>query len=655
VIRTRRFGSDRFRAEMVVISGAFFFLFTCVSYAKWANFEYRTFDLAFYTQAVWQFIHGRYYVSVLNTSLLGNHVEPIVFLFAPFLAVFRHPMIFVVLQNAALASMGPIGFDISRRLGFGARESLLLATALLIAPATGYIALHEFHPEALVAPFLLLLFRARLIGSLVQHWLWLTVVLACKENMALLVAMYCTVYFVIERKRGMKELMAWYGCAFGLALIWFLLCMKLISPSLNSGNIDYLGLYAPIGGSVGDVMVKAISKPQLIIRVLAGALKSGNLLWGLLLPFLCLPICRPRWLLISSPVLLQHLLSWRSSEWTIYFHYAAPLLPLFWIATVEAVSAAKRWMLIRVERALPLLLVIGCVMGQIWGGPVPTIVATATDWFSGAADRALKKAFLARIPADASVVAPLPYLSHLAMREKLYSLHFIMKGLKTLSRSSFEPPPPTEFVFVDYGDSTTFDSGSGYYHPVMKMADGRIVPSSDQLLHDFLKQRFWRADSVNQLTLFSQRGQAAAQPSLPIVAGYVADLGSGTILMAVSKSAETMGKQAPLQIKMTWMLQGGRNIFPWALLRLSQSESRGGTVVIKGLCGVEINAGSHVEDWQITPVDGLAEGNYKAELVFLDNSKRTWLVATEHDDLRPAILSQPIPLGTIQISRSKSH
>ena len=83
-----------------------------------------------------------------------------------------------------------------------------------------------------------------------------------------------------------------------------------------------------------------------------------------------------------------------------------------------------------------------------------------------------KMRLIAEIPPAASVIAPLPYLSHLAMREKLYSLHYILKGLKTLSRASFQPPPPTDFVLIDYRDTATFDASAGYYHPAMKTIDG---------------------------------------------------------------------------------------------------------------------------------------------------------------------------------------
>src|SRR6185295_14993580 len=100
------------------LAGVFFAVFTWASCARWANFEYRTFDLAYYVQALWQLIHGRLEVSVEPVPLLGNHVEPIVFLFVPLFALFRHPMLFVAVQNAALATMAPIGYRIAKRLGF---------------------------------------------------------------------------------------------------------------------------------------------------------------------------------------------------------------------------------------------------------------------------------------------------------------------------------------------------------------------------------------------------------------------------------------------------------------------------------------------------------------------------------------------------------
>src|SRR5678809_1723452 len=114
-------------------------------------------------------------------------------------------------------SMGPVGYSMARRLRFDNKQACLLGVAILLAPAAGYIALHEFHPEALTAPFLLLMLQARMTKALGRHWLWFVAVLACKENMAPLLAVYCATQCVAERNRGLAELRRWFLWPMGLA------------------------------------------------------------------------------------------------------------------------------------------------------------------------------------------------------------------------------------------------------------------------------------------------------------------------------------------------------------------------------------------------------------------------------------------------------
>jgi uncharacterized membrane protein len=690
VITTNRRPVDSGQVVTATVAALFFVACTWTSYARWANFEYRTFDLAYYVQAIWQLIHGRLQVSVENVPLLGNHVEPIVFLFAPLFALFRHPMLFVVVQNAALAAMAPVGYNMAKRLGLDATRACLLGVALLVTPAAGYIALHEFHPEALTAPLLLLMFQARLANSVGRHWLWFLAVLACKENMALLLAAYCAVQCIVERKRGWAELRKWYLFPMGAAVLWFLLCGSVITPALNSDNIDYLALYDRLGSSPGDILKRAITQPQLIGGALRQSLTHGNLVWGLLFPFLFLPLLRLRWMVVSAPILLQHLLSWRSSEWLIYFHYAAPLLPVFWIALVEVVAAHKIWKSVSafVVRGLPWLLIVACAIAQIWLGPAGGIAATTANWAAHRSDRARKNAFVSQIPSQASVVAPLPYLSHLAMREKLYSLHYILKGLKTLSRASYQPPPPTDFVLIDYLDSATFDPGAGYYHPTMKTADGRIIPSSDRLLHDFLKRSRWTVNSRDELTLLTQTtaantsstgGASSGEPTrVPGVAASgsgestarrgarsapeaprrrppsissarsIVEMGTHTELISIDKTADVLGKEQPIEIRLSWRFKAERDVFPWMLLGFLR-EGKNVAVVTKGLCAPEADKGLYTERWHITSPRGLAAGDYSVEALFIDNSKRAWFEATGGGEAEATFLTPPVPLGRINV------
>ena len=157
--------------------------------------------------------------------------------------------------------------------------------------------------------------------------------------------------------------------------------------------------------------------------------------------------------------------------------------------------------------------------------------------------RARKRAFISQILADASVLAPLPYLSHLAMRENLYSLHYVLKGLKTLSRSTYSPPPPTDFVLIDYDDSATFDSVAGYYHPAMKTVDGRVIPSSDRLLHEFLQRCSWTVRASDELTLLRQGKSAEELRPSSLSSGETVEMGAGTALTGITKSADELTEQ----------------------------------------------------------------------------------------------------------------
>lgn len=501
--------SDRTGLSFSIVASALFFLaVTATSGARWANFEYRTFDLAFYVQGIWQFLHGRFEVSLLQVPLLGNHVEPIVFLLAPALWITRHPLIFVVIQNAALALMAPIAFRTARRLGLEPFAALATAVSILVAPATCYVALHEFHPEAFSAPLLLLMFEARLAKALRRYWICLLAVLACKENMALLLIAYCVVSLFVSRPRDWTELKRWYAWPLIAALAWLLVCVCLITPALNRGNVDYGVLYGRLGDSPGNILWNLVVHPQLAAIALWQSLLHGNLVWALLLPFLGLPLLRPRWLLIACPILLQHLLSWRQSEWTIYFHYAAPLLPLFWMAAVEALGEQTALLPPPVKRWSAIGMLAGCVIAQGFLGPLAEMSGELASFPAKRTDRDRKNSVIAQIPADASVVAPLSYLSHLAMRERLYSVHFILKGLRTLSHASYEPPPPTDFVLIDRADSATYDAAAGFYHPAMKTRDGRLIPSSDELLEQFLSKADWEAKSKDGITLLRNKLQS---------------------------------------------------------------------------------------------------------------------------------------------------
>jgi hypothetical protein len=422
-----------------------------------------------------------------------------------------------------------------------------------------------------------------------------------------------------------------------------------ITPALNQGTIDYTALYDRLGQSAGDIVVNGFTDPTRFVRAITQSLTTGNLVIGLLIPFAGLSLLRPRWLLVAAPILLQHLLSWRSSEWMIYFHYAAPLLPLFWIACVEGAAAVitRQRRPAAVRRGISLTILGATLLGQTVWGPLAAIGEATTDWFARTSDRARKTALLAEIPVHASVVAPLPYLSHLGMRQELYSLHYVLKGLKTLSRSTYEPPSPTDYVLIDYADSATFDASAGYYHPAMKTADGRVVSSSEELLHDFLRRATWEVNSSDELTLLRKvEGAARVEQTQPEVLFSI----PGTQLFHLETSTRVVTKDQPLDLELTWNFAADRKVFPWLVLSFTREGSNARVLVPKGLCAPEARIGVYQEVWHIALAARLAPGDYSLEALFFDNSKKAWAEFTGTQQQESPLLTSPVTLGSIRVA-----
>lgn len=588
-----------------------------VSWWHWWTFQYGTFDLAFYVQALWLALRGKWMVSLLNVPLMGNHAEPIVFLLTPLFAICPHPMLFVAVQTLAFASMPFTAWRIGQALKLERTAALLLALATLLTPATFAIAVYEFHPEALAAPLLLLLIEARLAGRYRWFWAWFLAVLAVKENMAPLLVMYCAVLAFQERKRDRAWQLAWNGWPALLAVAWLLLYGKVISPASNAGNVDYLQLYGHLGSSPGDILGKFFTEPHRLYTALLISLTQGNMFPALLLPFLLLPLLRPRWFLIAGPLLAQHLLSWRYSEWSIGAHYPAPFIALFWVAAAEALGKFRR------QKAIAIAMLVACVLAHFRFGAVPGVVRELPGISAVLEEREWKAQMLAEIPPEASVTATLGFLSHLAKREHIISLHHILKGLKTLSVAAYTPPPPGDAVLIDYADTLTFNTVAGYYHPWSHVDATHSIPSSDRLLHDYLRQAQWIVKSRNSVALLSR----GTPPALPPLVGEPMKLDDSTTLTSVQIVAHLPGAW---KIRTTWHFTGDRQKFPWLMLVFSDGKTL--YPIVKGICAPEAGEGQFTEDWNVIFPNWMHAGYYSAFAEFYDGNLAAWMKRRPPDD-----------------------
>lgn len=577
----------------------------------WWTFRLMSFDVAFYQQAFWLALRGEWHGSLLDVSLMGNHAEPLAFVLLPLYAVLPHAMTPVAAQALLLATMPSTAWRICGALGLGREPSVAMAACTLLMPAAGFAAIHEFHPETLSAPLWLLLFEARLRGRAGWHALWFFAVLACKENMAPPLVVYCVVCALRDRARGWQWQAAWSVVPAAVAIAWLAACSAWIMPALNGGKVDYFALYAHLTDGRGGLFSAVLSDPGRVFGHLRRSVPGSSLVWCSFAPLLFLTWLRPAWVLVAAPLFAQHLLSWRTSEWTIHLHYGVPLLAICWIGAAEALCG-KRWASMAAVGC-----VLACCAAQAWVGPARSLPRIVGDPVSLIESREIKAGLLAAIPEDADVVAGIPYLSHLAHRRGLHSLHHVLKGTRTLSRERYVPPSGVDFVLVDYGDSETFDPVAGYFHSAAKGRDGSELPSSERLLADFLVPHAWRVRQINSVCLMKRIGPAEAGGE-SVEGEPILDRGTRLVGRV---EAQREGERGAL-LRMRFAVEGVRSRIPWATLRLEGNgiEER----IELGLAVPWLEAGVGEQGFRVRVPTVVPEGDYRVTLLFSDRSRIVW-------------------------------
>ncbi len=606
---TERDGEGRFPGTtgIRVAVWAFALVLGLWAWWRWWVFDYGTFDLAFYVQALWLTLRGEGVTTLLDISLMGNHAEPLVYLALPIFAVAPHPMTLVGLQTIALASMPFAAWGICRAKGVGGWPGQWLAVLPLLWPPVWFAGLHEFHPETLAAPLLLWAWRARVEGRWVAYAGWLVLVVGCKENVALLAGWMHLVLLIVERGRHWR----WDIGVAALAWGWVLLYGLWLGPWWNAGKVAYGSLYAHLGAEAGG---GGLWGGDRVVDQLWQALSEGSLGMGMLSLSGGLLLFRARWLVIAAPILAQHWLSWRSAEWDWHLHYAAPLVPLVWLAIVESLaewnaSVRKIWVLGLAGVAI-LAQGVNGPFGMLWpGGPEAVSKRLA--------EAEIKRQMLARVPDDASVTATYNLLAHLATREELRSLHLVLKGLQVLGKEAWQPPPATDWVLIDYLDGGTFDPVAGLYHPKLLGRDGRVTESSDRLLRTFLAGTNWTAEAKNGMAVLQRAGAVwrteEEDPGGPEVMGLR--------LQSIRANWErTSGGVLQLEIDLIWDAVADRDSLSWMVLVI-----RTPTEAFTQVAGINVpwlGAGETGAERWAWELENVPPGRIEIELDFYDRLSR---------------------------------
>lgn len=368
-----------------------------------------TFDLAFYTRMAWGLARGDFWEPLLDAHVLGLHLSPVLVPLGWLGAWFGTAATLLVAQAlvTSLAAV-PIAAFAARR--FGPAGAYLGAFAWLAYPNLGHVATFEAHPGSFAILPLALLVDSVDRGSR-RGLLWSTLgVLACREDLALLTAMAALV--AAWTRPGLRR----PALLCGLGSVVYLLVFALVlHPRFAPAAGSLEAHFGRWGQSPGAVLVAWLTQP---LEVLAHLSLPRRLTYLpiVLGPLALLPLVRPRWLLVASPVLAINLLSDFPSTTQLDSHYLTPALPALVVGALDGASVLSAR---RVRVAGPAL-VVALVLGHLAAGGTPLAADFDRSAFVPDERTAVGYRALSFIPEGASVQAPDELLPHLAERQRLH-------------------------------------------------------------------------------------------------------------------------------------------------------------------------------------------------------------------------------------------
>ncbi len=436
---------SRFPAPWLILClmiAAYIAQFSWLAVLRHDTFGTHALDLGYVTQAMWNTAHScpfvfstfegaRYQLDIplaefrRTDVLLGYHVEPLLLLISPVLLLWHDARVLLITQTIGIALGAVPAYLLARHKLKRPWSALVYPALYLLAPSLQAANLSDFHTVAFSPLFLLTAYLA----AERARWKWFGLcaflALMCKEDIALLVMML-GLYAAVCHKP------LWIGLATAAsAAAWFILCIAVIMPSINSlGHSPFLVRYVHLGNSASAILKNALRWHSPLFGWLTQPeiLRYGLLLLGTgggIVTF------GPRGWLLAAPVIAANTLSsygWMHSGGG---HYSASIVAFMVIGAIEGTDWLSRVAFIfplpsrervrvRVEFRTTVIALTALVIGL------------ATHWWIGISPVARRRnppaitehhrtaqRLLAEIPADATVIAQSALYPHLATRRRV--------------------------------------------------------------------------------------------------------------------------------------------------------------------------------------------------------------------------------------------
>jgi uncharacterized membrane protein len=327
------------------IASLAFLAYFALSLFRLLQLQPTSWDLGIYTEYVKQVAQGHAPIVDVRGpgfNLLGDHFQVGLAVLAPFFRVFPSPATLLFFQSLLVAaSVLPVMSAASALLGRSSGR--LIGFAYGFSWGLQQMIVFDFHEIALAVPLLAFSLSALVRRQPRAAALWALPLVFIKEDQGFTVAaigllLVCADWFpgAIGGPWRLRGHAGWGSLLFVWGLAWSVLAITVIIPHFNAAH-DYY--YFKDGGVVGGGPSFAAS--GLVKQAFAGYPVKLVTVVMLLLPTVFAALGSPI-ALVALPSLLLRFISTNTAYWGTGWHYNATIMPILFIAAVDAISRWRR-------------------------------------------------------------------------------------------------------------------------------------------------------------------------------------------------------------------------------------------------------------------------------------------------------------------------
>lgn len=413
---------------------AYIVILTSISWYKYYLLGYNALDLAIYNNVFYNAATGNgWWSSIQGHHYFADHFEPLLYILLPFYWLWSSPLNLLLWQSIIIASVSIPIYLIAKNI-ISQKLAVVLALAWLINPLAWNINLYEWHLLPLAIPLLLSAYYFYLKNNFKYYFIFLILALLVREDVAITVGGFFLLG-LIEKKS-----LRWYLTPLFVSLGYFIVANIVIS-------------HFQTGGSRFQVYYEWLLNTNLWQFILHFfSLGNVEMILGLLLAFLFLPLLAGNYLILAFGPLFQFILGEPGGNNIIVdTHYASLFIPALIVSSIWGLKNIQNqknklhkflWFDINLTK---LIVVVTLIYLLLFLGPAWGVIKNLNP------EKLWPQKILTTIPSEAKVAAGYKYLTPLSSRQNLYSLHYIFTGHQQFSQEKYEYQKP-DYLVLDPDD-----------------------------------------------------------------------------------------------------------------------------------------------------------------------------------------------------------